>query len=161
MIRLGPFNENLLSWQDWELHIRALAQKYNFKVIDETPDCYCRRDDAERISKGRNSLLQIENRINLFDSIYELLDKHNRLNVLNRKLLTKKYLSVAMSLRHLGLDDMVDYAWKRPLHLKLTNYVVYRLGELYIKSFFSKRVGNKYIDHANSKLWSILLNGAI
>ena len=161
LIRLGAFNENLISWQDWELHIRALAQKYNFIVIEETPDCYCRRDDADRISKGRNSLLQIENRINLLDGIYELLNQYNHLSALNKKLLTNKYLNVAISLKQLGLNNMVDYAWGRPLHLKLINYAVYRLGKLYIKSVFSRKIENKHINYANNKLWSFLLNGVI
>ncbi len=77
---LGGFQEDLLSWQDWELHVRALASDGDFSLHPGQPDCFIRRAIHSRISgfseRQRSHLL---NRMSLLRNTYFLLQSRNQL----------------------------------------------------------------------------------
>lgn len=54
IMRLGGFDADRLSWQDWELHVRALIQGRRFESFPET-DQFIRSGMQERVTIGRDS----------------------------------------------------------------------------------------------------------
>jgi glycosyltransferase involved in cell wall biosynthesis len=64
-VSLGTWNEEMLSWQDWELHIRALLNNYKFSYY-ATVDNYW-RFDSEIASIGQKSI-GIDHRLSIFNS---------------------------------------------------------------------------------------------
>ena len=57
--KIGPWDEQALSAQDWEFHIRAIAAGLRYQRFGP-PDCYWRRPSAERDSIGKSSQLEAE-----------------------------------------------------------------------------------------------------
>lgn len=51
---VGPWDEQVLSWQDWEFHLRALIAGLRYRKFDRA-DCYWRVTDKSRDSIGRRS----------------------------------------------------------------------------------------------------------
>jgi len=47
--KIRGWNENLTAWQDWELHLRALASSPELKVTENPPDNYFRINEAGSI----------------------------------------------------------------------------------------------------------------
>ena len=50
VVRAGGWNESTSNWQDWDLHVRALAARLAYDVVVGAPDCFLRRGEQERIS---------------------------------------------------------------------------------------------------------------
>lgn len=47
--RLGPWDEELPSWQDWDYHVRALTIELRFGWKTSAPDCYRRSSTSDSI----------------------------------------------------------------------------------------------------------------
>jgi hypothetical protein len=52
--RTGGWDEQLHSWQDWELHLRSLFHKPRLEFIDAAPDNYYRMNSINAISNAKN-----------------------------------------------------------------------------------------------------------
>ncbi|AHM59911.1 glycosyl transferase family 2 [Flammeovirgaceae bacterium 311] len=76
-IKLGGFDEEALSAQDWELHIRALINKLNYVVVADIrkSDVYYRRHE-HTISNSWLEKNKILNRVSLLDRVFmEIIGK--------------------------------------------------------------------------------------
>ena len=85
VIKLGGFKEGLPSWQDWELHVRALILKVPFRMHAIEPDNFCRRSpNVVTIGKKSNSSLHLAARVRLLNDIRELLQSEELDSASNR-----------------------------------------------------------------------------
>ena len=75
----GWWDETVLTWQDWEFHIRMLLLGLRYKVAEDLPDCFLRRDDRERISAGDMKLERLQAKLDLFEKVLALLNQNKRL----------------------------------------------------------------------------------
>jgi glycosyltransferase involved in cell wall biosynthesis len=96
LTRIGPWNENLERWQDWEFHVRALCHQLRYIKCPET-DYYFRMPTGDRESIGagwlaHDALLSYES---LFRSIRDLLTQTGFLTQGRRRLLAGLYLWLA------------------------------------------------------------------
>lgn len=73
LVKVGNWEEEAVSWQDWEFHVRALAKGLTYEKVDGLPDCFVRRDDSDRISKEGWTKRKILSRTKLFSKVYLLL----------------------------------------------------------------------------------------
>ncbi len=58
LAKIGPWDETVLSGQDWEFHIRALVAGLKYEWFESqsiSPDCFWRLAEAERDSIGKQS----------------------------------------------------------------------------------------------------------
>lgn len=159
LIQLGGFDESLLGWQDWDLHIRALIHNYKFEVFDVVSDCFCRRDDTERISKNQHKVQQLENRIGLFSKIYALLTDQQRLTRANRSLLIDKYLDTSLSLYNLDHRKKAFDSLKRAKRIGLLNNLNFYMAQLHLRMFAN--YSNRYANYVYRKIWSSLPGGIV
>lgn len=77
--KLHGFDENALCWQDWELHIRMLINRYKyFKAGDDMIDAYYRKGHQETqnsISSKKNNSKFLKFRIEIFRNFYSQLSE--------------------------------------------------------------------------------------
>jgi glycosyltransferase involved in cell wall biosynthesis len=66
--RVGPWDERALSWQDWEFHVRALAEGLKYIKVAE-PDSYCRETRAGTISHASKQRRYVLNRSRVLPSV--------------------------------------------------------------------------------------------
>ena len=74
-LRLGAWDEEAWSWQDWELHVRALVTGCQYERVTAPPDCRGRRHRESRISLAAFNPQILERRIQTLDSIIERLSE--------------------------------------------------------------------------------------
>lgn len=67
------WDEDCISGQDWDFHIRALSLEPKYTKVDAVPDCFIRRDGNERISMNFFKLPQILNRHIRWQRNYKIL----------------------------------------------------------------------------------------
>lgn len=88
LLRIGSlWNERLLSWQDWEFHIRMLVAGLRFGKNTEA-DCYWRMaTSAGSIGRQHFSKRSIFNRVRLFGQIAAAFRRHDALTPERRRIL--------------------------------------------------------------------------
>ncbi len=106
--KLKGFREDLLSWQDWELHVRAIAKQMTFGMCHGEADNFCRRGLATRISiRAERDKRHLENRQLLFRDIHQLLVDENAYNDLRRKNFRIQCSRLGVKMIRSGFSEMV------------------------------------------------------
>lgn len=80
LTQIGGWDESALSWQDGEVHIRALLNTNSFKWVDADPDVLIRISDNETSISSERSVEKVLNLLETIDKIYHELPeskKHN------------------------------------------------------------------------------------
>lgn len=77
--RIGGFNPHCKNWQDWEIHIRALAENPVYKKVIRDIDFFYRKSAQSEISTKNTSKEFLQDRIETVKKILELLHKKNQL----------------------------------------------------------------------------------
>ena len=76
-LKIGLWNENLLLWQDVELHLRSFIQGLGYaKRFDLPPDVFLRISDVSLSRTGFHSLPKLSSRIEVLVSTYNNLCNH-------------------------------------------------------------------------------------
>lgn len=71
-IQLGKWDESFLSWQDWELHLRAIIMGLKYQRFSQV-DCFWRVPDKESIGLKSKTPAHLKSHELLLDKIYYLL----------------------------------------------------------------------------------------
>lgn len=71
--KLDGFDEQLISWQDWDLHIRALLEGARYNKYMTAPDVYYRKHASDAISKNNTSDTYFENQSYLLEKTLKSL----------------------------------------------------------------------------------------
>ena len=104
---LGGWDERLPSWQDWELHVRALSTQPKFEVFTSQIDCYVRRGAAERISQSSETdPRHLTARVAMLTDVCRNLRDSNQLTRQRRVLLAEQFLRVAITAKTQGNSDL-------------------------------------------------------
>ncbi len=94
LARVGPWDEQALSWQDWEFHVRALSLGLRYTKM-EGPDSYWRTPSPASISRMAHSRRYIANRVRLYFRIVALLRSRGALTVRRRRILARHFFGYA------------------------------------------------------------------
>ncbi|OQA04926.1 MAG: GalNAc(5)-diNAcBac-PP-undecaprenol beta-1,3-glucosyltransferase [bacterium ADurb.Bin400] len=95
LTKVGPWNETLPAWQDWEFHIRAIIAKLKF-IATNKPDYYWRmtRDDSiTHLSRNSTSHLPILR--DMFDELFVLMQSNPEIAQKHLKHMPKVYFWMA------------------------------------------------------------------
>jgi glycosyltransferase involved in cell wall biosynthesis len=84
LVRLGPWDERALSYQDWEFHVRALARRLPYLKVPE-PDSYWRTSAPGSISHADRSRRYIFNRARILARTTFLLRECGQLTPARRR----------------------------------------------------------------------------
>ena len=135
LITLGGWDESLLSWQDWELHFRALIIGFKYKKVDLI-DCFWRLPHSQKQTIGQSSMTSnhLESHQKLLYKIYILLNVYRRFNSERKYLLAGLYFW--LSNRWLDINNIKKgiSVWKKCYSLQIINTYEYIEGLTYLKS---------------------------
>jgi glycosyltransferase involved in cell wall biosynthesis len=114
--KVGGWDEEVLTWQDWEWHIKSIVLGCKYKVINALPDSFVRRDENERISLGDMAPFRLSARLQLFLKIYDLLLSKERLTKSNKYSLANLLFSHAVK--------SAIFHYKEPLAEKFSSKII-------------------------------------
>lgn len=145
---LGSWDENLLRWQDWELHFRALIKGLNYKKFTK-PDCFWRVSTRDRETVGLNWTAEhIRCLENLLLQVHLILRQSQMLSQYRQYLLAGLYFWIA----HRWIADQQDQeavrVWKICREKQLIGTLEYWEGMLYFKMqklSLGRRIISKYL----------------
>ncbi|CAN5521514.1 hypothetical protein BH23BAC1_BH23BAC1_15550 [soil metagenome] len=115
------WDELLISGQDWDYHVKALALNPTYEKVNTLPDCFIRRDSSDRISYRFFDPPEIMNRAISLQMIYNLLKKKN---------LWKKKYNIPYTILYFSLAKIL---------VKTKDF------QFNVKSFFSPVIKNRMI----------------
>lgn len=98
LIEMRGFADHLPSWQDWELHVRALINGLRFNMCDVEPDSYFRRSRGDNIGSASNSLPHLETRTALIHQVVKQLIAAGKLTPENKALCVEQFRRIAIQL---------------------------------------------------------------
>ncbi|GAA4303680.1 glycosyltransferase family A protein [Nibribacter koreensis] len=105
---ISGWDEEALTWQDWEIHIKALVNQLKYKKSNSLPDCFLRRDEKEgRISSGDNADSRFMSRIKTFNKTYLIVKEKQLLDDKMKALFAKLYFTNAEKAALLGKSSVV------------------------------------------------------
>jgi glycosyltransferase involved in cell wall biosynthesis len=96
--KVGPWDEDAKSAQDWEFHIRALVAGLKYeRFAPDSPDCYWRRPSADRESIGKSAVAgaYVRGRVAVIDKMYALVLKWDLMTPRRRMLFAASYFRAA------------------------------------------------------------------
>lgn len=154
--KIGGFDTDLKSFQDWELHVRALLYKIKYKKYDCKPDIYYRLNSKDSINSKSQSLRNTNSKLATIIKTIKLLKKQNILNKKHKFLAAKfliqiwnfyhkindlKYLEIEQIILENKLISKIElFIWKT--RIKTKNNVLCKLidkfTELVYKDHFLK-----------------------
>lgn len=127
--RIGPWDEALASWQDWELHIRALMAGLKYERRNEGL-CYMRLADPARESIGNRTMSaeHLRAQEKLVVDLSRRLAKWERARWLHRRALGGLHLFLADRWRRAGEPEEAANVWRRGRERRLYGWVSWLLG---------------------------------
>ena len=150
LARLGPWDESILRWQDWDFHVRALILDFNYKKFAGSPDWFWRMASSDRktVSSKGYTIEQICSSEQLFSKIYSMLCQTQLLDAYRRDLFTKLYFWLAKKWISLGFRKEAMRLWST-YQKKQSSFQgkYYWEGFLYLQISglpFIKRIVRKY-----------------
>ncbi|HOY33075.1 MAG TPA: glycosyltransferase family 2 protein [Bacteroidales bacterium] len=94
----GGFDEELLCWQDWEIHVKALVLNLKYIKIDQKPDIFYRLHDRDAIRKHNISKESLLSRFAAVKSTFLLMKNNSTLNKRRKYLFGKLIINIYISL---------------------------------------------------------------
>jgi glycosyltransferase involved in cell wall biosynthesis len=133
VLSFGGWGEDVLTWQDWEFHIKALIKGVSYKIVDTLPDCFLRRDEHERISAGDMGKERLYAKLKLFEKVFSIIPESQ-----------KQICSCKQPFAHLFFNHAERTAIKWP-NEKLAFYFHSKLKEYKLISVYLYRIISVYI----------------
>jgi len=163
VLKLGSWNENLPSWQDWEYHLRALIKNLRYKKFSE-PDCFWRtpytkrksiwslptRKKKKSIGRKSHSPEHLYSQELLFIEIQQMLSNSGLFTDNRRILLGGLYFYLAQDWLKFGKKAEALRVWNLCYEKKLIEQNFYLQGNWYLKSVvpmpWIRRLVRKYLE---------------
>jgi glycosyltransferase involved in cell wall biosynthesis len=133
---VGLWNENLPSWQDWELHLRALVSGMKYLWFQE-PDYFFRTAAPDTTwtslsSKEHSDPQHLEMAEFLLDDVRKLLLQESCLTTDKRDALGGIYFVLAERWKKLGNQEKARSVWMLALVRKLISSKTYTVGRFFL-----------------------------
>jgi len=150
LLTLGNWDEELLSWQDWELHLRALIRGFKYQKFSLV-DCFWRLPGPDKKTIGSNSTspAHLESHKKLLEKIYTLLKLYNQFNFRRKYLLAGVFFWLSNKWTDKDQIQNGVLVWKRCYSLGLIDFREYMEGLLYLRTKRVRglaRITNKYLN---------------
>lgn len=148
---VNGFDENCLSWQDWEIHVRALILSKNYKKYTTEIDLFYRKHEHAAISKKGLAKDHLKNRIYTVEVILQKLREANMLDNRKKYLLAKLLFSVQMNLWK--SHEINGSAFKIIHKYNLLSKIELNLWKFYLRRLKVERTNPDYILKFIDKLY--------
>jgi glycosyltransferase involved in cell wall biosynthesis len=146
-VKAGMWSEQLLLWQDIELHLRVLLQDLKYvKRLDLQPDVFIRISDISLSRTGYHSLQKFLSRLTILKETTDIILQKNKLNQYKvglRHMFTDLFINAAGSNYHQQVDEMLELQKNWSLfsdteHKNLKRYAFIRKQKIYKIPFLQK-----------------------
>ena len=160
LTQLGPWDESLLRWQDWEFHFRALIKGLNYKRF-AGPDCFWRMRTPGRESIGSQSFTPEHIRSNerLFSKVYFMLSQAQLLDAHRQYFLASLYFWLANKWVSYGAKKEAVRVWTVCWEKQLIGNIEYWEGLLYFQVSNDVRLAGHFTRKYLELRWSKKLLG--
>jgi len=160
LLNIGGFDENLIIWQDYELHTRTIYSDLEYrKFLDLAPDFYIRHHQRESISqKGfkRKEALLCREEI-LFGFCNEL-KKRNKFTKGRKNALVSAFIVHCKGWIEAFLDvQNAKRLWARVYDARLVNYFEFSLINFYLQSYTTEKINASVLNRISRKAISLIL----
>ncbi len=134
--RVGPWNERLPSFQDWDFHVRALVCGLRYEWNGKEPDCYWRLPAASKVTIGgrSQSAEHLLSHLQLFCGSVDLLRNANLLSEERKVLFSALFFWLAESWLRLGQPKQALSVWEQGSERLLLAKDVYASGATILRS---------------------------
>lgn len=146
--QVGEWDARLLSWQDWEFHLRALIKGLTYRVFSE-PDCFWRMPDRESIGLKSLTPKHLQSHEQLFQKIHCMLLERQLLDKSRQYLIAGLYFFLAKSWLSHGEPTEAARVWTICRNKQLISLIDYSEGLFYVKTNGMRgvsRFGKKYLE---------------
>lgn len=132
---IGGWDPSLLSWQDWELNLRAICRGLSYERVDICDSYFRRSDSVARVnSSQRHDLKHLNAAIPLFRKVSDELIKSDKLTVSRSRALTGLAFIVSMRLLwDFGLRASL-WSWRQAFRNELIKASDFTLGSFVLSS---------------------------
>lgn len=132
LAKLGPWNEELPSWQDFEFHLRALITGLKYKRFS-SPDCFWRIPHHKSIGDQSRGTKHLTSHEKLFSDVQLMLSQTGLLSDRRKYLLCGLYFWLVDAWASQGKKLEAIQAWQRCREHGLINQSLYLQGVWYIE----------------------------
>lgn len=131
LITIGKFDENVLSFQDIDIHLRALIKNLNYSYATTEHDSFVREHDEERIGIHCSQPKHLYSHERLLTQLYEELKKSDKLTEERELSLAGFYFRVCnFWIQQHDLKKALQL-WRKVAELKLTSNFIYNSAIAY------------------------------
>ncbi len=143
--KVGFWDENRPSWNDWEYHIRAIILDANYRWFPY-PDCYWRKPQSASLGVQSISPEHLKSHEACLQGIQKCLVETHQLTDQRKRLLRIQYFWLAEAwMTHQNLSEALK-VWQHCFEQELVQDFLYRLGVNYLKfSGYAPRLIQKLI----------------
>jgi glycosyltransferase involved in cell wall biosynthesis len=133
--RIGGWDESLPSWQDWELHIRAICQGLTYEKVNFCDYYFRRHPSTERTNiRQRHDPAHLNAAISLFGKVSDQLELTGNMNVERQQALVGLVFLVVMRLNWEHGFKLAVGGWRRAHLLGLISLTDFVLGAVVLAS---------------------------
>ncbi len=153
--RIGGFLESLSSSQDWELHVRALANGLRYQWLDPV-NAYVRvaGQGHQSITTEAVSRFDPKSRLQMWQHVVSTLSAHERITAERRKVLAATWFQLANQARaQTGMDDARSMlVWAKSNGILDNDQYDSRMRALSIRDHVSKLAFGNWLEQLIVKL---------
>jgi glycosyltransferase involved in cell wall biosynthesis len=104
--KIDGFDEKCLSWQDWDIHLRAILNKPTFHEFEYGVDVYYRQHKEVSISKESMNREKFINRVYVFDKILDLVKENEELSLKRGYYFAKLFINLILNFKQKNKKDL-------------------------------------------------------
>lgn len=132
---IGLWDVDLLSLQDWELHLRAIVRGLKYQKFSLVPDCFWRRPREESISRKSRQVKHLYSHERLFSKVFHLVDNSGLLNKHRKEQIAGMYFWLCKVWLSKGEVNEAIRLWQVCKLEGLVDMLPYQEGLIYFKSY--------------------------
>lgn len=139
LVELGGFDLNLLSQQDYDLHVRALIAGRKYIYLHQPPHIFYRQNISSMPRQNSQSVEHFRQRFQMILRHHELLKSAGKLGDTEKLLQARYILDLAQMMRwHIktlgkGAQNEALTMWKQAFDLQMVDKKMYGIGISYIR----------------------------
>lgn len=136
--KIGGFDSRCKNWQDWEIHVRALALRPNYVKINRDIDLFYRKSELSDISTKNTNKDFLSDRIGMIDRIIPILKQNGQMTSQRKYYLAKLLFSTEVILQQaqpgINIGEQVIEKYR------LVNNMELSMWKWYIKSLHNRKL---------------------
>ena len=140
---ISGFDEDAKIWNDWDIHIRAIASGLKYIKIESETDVYYRKHNQIAISKIDGNISSIKNRSKTLLKILNVLKVNKVLNPERNRSFTNQLFKLQLEINKMKLNKNV---WEIAKNEKLISLKEYYFWKLYLSLFEKNIIIKKTLD---------------